>query len=508
MKKKKLNLSGAFAFILALLVLAVFIPINLITGYYDKGFDMTPSKKYTLDEKTVQLINDNSDKQIDLYFLYKMEYFKRADANQLLPLYHALTQLEEFDNVKLTCFDPNEQASLTKQLDPDGLLGLEQGDLVVKCNNVTKKVAHQKFFQEDRAGVREFAGESLIDSAIATCASGSLPGVYFLTGHGEKSIDANLSTFAQKMKEKDYDVQELDLDKAGAIPENAKIIYLVSPQQDLTDKEKDLLLTYAENGGSMSFLIDPCDTEGRFYNIEAVMEYFGLILDYNIVTESAPVNQLQDRDSMQSENYFRVEYPAGGQYNEEFTQDLTSDINVLVSNGEYIAGIAYPRSLTEIPEDSFPGAAYTERSSLIKNITTVDDNTGESGYTTVSKSMGGDEITAQQADEMLTGLDLDFGYYSYNKTSGGKMVCIGTSAVIDNDLYDVATTGTQMLTLFSNTWLYDADIQFGVENKFNSYDSMTFKDAKEAKTTMFLCFVPPFVIVLIGFIVWLKRRHS
>ena len=508
MKKKKLNLSGAFAFILAVLVLLICVPINLIVSYYDKGFDMSPSKKYTLNDKTVKLINDNSDKEIDLYFLYKLEKFKKAEASELLPLYHTLTQLDEFDNINLTCFNPNENAALTKELDPNNILSLEAGDLVVKCNNVSKKIAHGKFFQENQSGVREFAGEALIDSAIATCASGSLPAIYFLTGHGEKSIDGNLSSFALQLKAKDYDVQELDLEKEGSIPANAKIIYLVAPQKDLTEKEKDIILDYAENGGAISFLLDPCETEGRFYNIEAVMEYFGLILDYNIVTETSRANMLDDREYTQNENYFRVEYPAGSQYNSEFTQDLTSDLNYLISKGDYVAGIAYPRSLTEIPEDSFPGAAYTERSSIIKNISTTNAETGETGYTTASKSMGGDEVTAQQADDYLTGMALDFGYYSYNKESNAKMFVLGTSAPIDNDLLNVDVSGTQTLTLFSNTWLYDADVQFGVENKFNSYDKMTFRDAGEAKTVMAVVYVIPLIIAGIGVAVWLKRRHS
>ncbi len=121
-QKKKLNLSGAFAIVLAILVLLIFIPINLIVSYYDKGFDMTPSKKYTLDDKTVKLINDNSDKTIEIYFLYKLEELTRSDANELLPLYHTLTQLKEFDNIDFKSFDPNEKASLTQSLDPSGTL--------------------------------------------------------------------------------------------------------------------------------------------------------------------------------------------------------------------------------------------------------------------------------------------------------------------------------------------------------------------------------------------------
>ena len=507
--KKRRNFSGAIAFFTALLLLIVFIPINLIVSYYDRGFDMTPSKKYTLNEKTEQLLSDNSDKHIDIYYLSLLKYFQEAEASRYLPLYHTLTQLSERDNITLTCFEPNENAALSNELDPDGVLGVANGDIFVKCNGVTKKISHNKIFQRGADDSLQYAGEELIAAAIATCASGSLPTVYFLKGHSEKTINDSYAIYASNLKTAGYQVEELDLDAEGAIPSNAKIIYLAGPKEDITAKEKDLLLEYADNGGAMSFLIPPCDTEGRFFNIEEILEKFGIILDYNVVTESDPINMLNDKDGKQSENYFRVQYPVGGLYNDEFTQDLTADINDLVSAGEYIAGIANTRSITEIPEESFPGANYTERSSIIRNVPADDGS-----YSTVSKAMGGDDNTAAEANDLLSNMQLDFGYYSYNKTSGAKLIVIGTTAVIDVDQITstksiaLSISGTQMLTNFTNTWLYDSDIQFGVGNKINSYDSMSFRDAGEAQSVMVIVYVIPIVLAALGIFVWLKRRNS
>ncbi|WP_303825771.1 Gldg family protein [Ruminococcus flavefaciens] len=515
MKKKKFNLSGTVAFIIALLVLIIFIPINLIVSYFDKGFDMTPAGKYTLNDKTVELLDSTSDKKIDIYCLYNFEEFKRSENSEFLPLYHTLKQLEERDNITLTSFKPDENAALAKELDPEGYLGIENGDTFVKSNGVIKKISRSKVFQTGSDGSKQYAGEELLAAAITTCASGSLPTVYFLTGHGEKTLDTNLAEFAAILKTNNYEVSELDLGKEGAVPDNAKIIYLAGPTSDITDKERDLLLEYADNGGAMSFLIDPCDTEGRFTNIEKIMEEFGLILDYNIVTETTPANMLDDPDQNQNENYFRVEYPAGSQYNDEFTQDLTTDLNTLVSNGSFSAGISYPRSVTEIPEDAFPGASYIERSSIIKNTTGLDGS-----YTTVSKSMGGDDTTAKEANEKLSGISLDFGYYSYNKTTKAKLVVIGTTAPIDTvrctptveippeKMKPASTSATRMLTVFSNTWLYDSEIQFGVGNKINAYDYMKFSGSSDATKTIFSLFILPVVIAVIGLAVWLKRRNS
>lgn len=503
MKKRRSNFSGAVAVVIALLVLVIFVPINLIVSYYDKGYDMTPAKKYTLNEKTVELINNNSDKQIDIYYLSLLKYFQDSEATEFLPLYHTLTQLDDFDNVTLTCFEPNENAALANQLDPDGILGISTADIFVKCGDVIRKIDHNKIFQKTSDGVPQYAGEELIAAAMSICTKGSLPTVYFLTGHGEKSIEDNYSYYANIIRSRNYDVQEINLDETGAVPGNANIIYLAGPTKDITDKERDLLRAYAENGGSMSFLLAPCDTEGRFDNIEAIMEDFGLILDYNIVTETAPVNMLSDRESKQSDNYFRVEYPVGSTYNEDFTEDLTTDVNMLVSDAGYIAGIANARSMTEIPEDSFPGAGYTERSSIIRNTPAEDGS-----YSTVSRAMGGDDTTAREADEMLSGMVLDMGYYSYNKITGGKLIVIGSTAIIDSEMVAESLSATTTLATFSNTWLYDPDIEFGVGNKQTTYDYMTFKDAKEAKSVMVLVYVFPIVLAIIGIAVWLKRRHS
>ena len=93
MEKKKFDLSGAFAFVLALLILAVFVPINMIFGYKDKVFDMTPSGQFTLNPITKELLDETSDKPIDIYFLSNL--LDLQEVPKYLPLYHTLTALSD-----------------------------------------------------------------------------------------------------------------------------------------------------------------------------------------------------------------------------------------------------------------------------------------------------------------------------------------------------------------------------------------------------------------------------
>ncbi|MDE6093064.1 MAG: GldG family protein, partial [Ruminococcus sp.] len=118
MQKKKFNFSGILAIVISILILLIAVPINLIFSYSDKVYDMTPAGKYTLNQKTVQLLDEISDKQIEIYYLYDYSLSTFQNAPEFLPLYHTLDELSKRDNVTLITFNPNEEADRAAALDP------------------------------------------------------------------------------------------------------------------------------------------------------------------------------------------------------------------------------------------------------------------------------------------------------------------------------------------------------------------------------------------------------
>lgn len=510
-KRKKFSWSGPIAIVAALLVLLVFVPVNLAVSYFDDFYDMTPNKKYTLDPVTVELVEANKDKDIEIYFLAELRALKEDPTN--LPLYHTLTRLDAYDNIKLTCFNPNDDPTLARSLDPTGIHGISQADIFVKCGDVIKKVNKYMIFQnyDEVNRTSDYAGEEQIANAIKIVTNGSLPTVYFLTGHGEKSIEDSYLEYVNHLKANTYDVKELDLDKTGAIPSNAEIIYIAGPQQDITDKEKDLIKAYLSdpvNPGSVSFLLPPCETEGRFSNIESILLDYGLTIDYNIVRETDTLNMLYDRKNAQQPEFMRIHYMLPS---EDLKEDLTTDVVTLCNEGGLIAGVSNTRSVGRIDDDKFPAYDQFERASVIENIpvTTESDDgmSSVSSYSTESSAMGGDKSTAAQA-ERLTGEQLAYGYYSLNKTNNSKVMLFGSTDMIDGDMLSESVSGTNMLAIFSNTWLYDTEIPSGVSIKKEAVDKMTFKDAKEATTAIAITVIVPICVAVIGVAVWLKRRHA
>ena len=94
-----------------------------------------------------------------------------------------------------------------------------------------------------------------------------------------------------------------------------------------------------------------------------------------------------------------------------------------------------------------------------------------------------------------------------NKQTGAKLFVIGSDEPIIDDVTETVL-GTRALTLFSNTWLYDSDIDMGIGTKSNSYDTMTFADGNDASRTIQLFIIIPVIFALAGVAVWLKRRYA
>lgn len=506
MNKKKLSLSGPLAIALALLVLAVMVPINLIASYSDKVIDMTPAGKYTLNPITSKLLNDASDKHLDVYFLAQLSELQETP--QFLPLYHTLTELEKHDNITLTCFNPNKQPELVQELNPENKFSVSTGDIFIKCEDTIKWINSKKIFQQDANGIIEYAGEELIASSINVCTSGNLPTVYFLSGYSDKTMADNYYGYSEAIKNDNYAVEELDLSTVDEIPEKAAILYLAGPTRDISDSDRNKISAYLDNGGSISMLLPPCDTKGRFENIEFLLSKFEVSMDYNIITEDNSSYQLLDRDSNQSEYVFTVSYPDYSQTS-EYSENLTADINTLLQAdySTYMPGISNTRTFSELTS----GSALIEKAPIILNLPDTDPSLAQSAdelhYSNKSTPMGGDSDTAKLAKEKSYSEQV-YGFYSYNKQSGAKLIVIGTDDIINDKVFSPHTVGTRVLTLFSNTWLFDSDIDMGIGTKSNAYDTMHFDSEAKARSVLRIFTIIPIVVAVLGVIIWLKRRYA
>lgn len=486
---KTFNFSGILALVLAILILVIAIPINLIVSYFDFNIDMTPSKMYTLSDTSVKLLDSVRDKKIEFTILCELDDIKEID--EYLPLYYALEQYKSYENIDFNAYYPDEYPERVEELNPDGFFNLTTADIVIRCGNSIRKISSNQMFSDiydDNGNIVEqkYVGENLITGAIKAVTEGDIPQIYFLTGHGEKSIE-DYSLFTANLNNYNYTTSELNLSETKAVPDDAAIIFVCAPQHDITLEEKKLISEYTENGGNLAFLMSPDSSTERYTNIEDLMFRYNLAMDYNRLYESDK-NKIVNNDKYT----IAVSLPETA---ENSDVDLTTDLNTIIEQGIY----PYMCESRTFKTVTGPDSMIVQTGSLLQADVYSVQNTSA---TIKSEPYGGTE-------KVELGNTLDLAYYAHNTQNDSKMIVMGNAEFMDDEHVSAGFTIIPLyLCLSSITWMYDSDVDMEIEDKTRSFDNMVFDDANQAKNVMAIMIAIPIVFVVCGAGVWLKRRNS
>lgn len=486
---KTFNFSGILALVLAILILVIAIPINLIVSYFDFNIDMTPSKMYTLSDTSVKLLDSVRDKEIEFTILCELDDIKEID--EYLPLYYALEQYKSYENIDFNAYYPDEYPERVEELNPDGFFNLTTADIVIRCGNSIRKISSNQMFSDiydDNGNIVEqkYVGENLITGAIKAVTEGDIPQIYFLKGHGEKSIE-DYSLFTANLNNYNYTTSELNLSETKAVPDDAAIIFVCAPQRDITLEEKKLISEYTENGGNLAFLMSPDSSTERYTNIEDLMFRYNLAMDYNRLYESDK-NKIVNNDKYT----IAVSLPEAA---ENSDVDLTTDLNTIIEQGIY----PYMCESRTFKTVTGPDSMIVQTGSLLQADVYSVQNTSA---TIKSEPYGGTE-------KVELGNTLDLAYYAHNTQNDSKMIVMGNAEFMDDEHVSAGFTIIPLyLCLSSITWMYDSDVDMEIEDKTRSFDNMVFDDANQAKSVMAIMIAIPIVFVVCGAGVWLKRRNS
>ncbi|MDE5755005.1 MAG: GldG family protein [Oscillospiraceae bacterium] len=502
-EKKFKNLKNrkftAYAMILAVLALVVAVPLNLLASRLNIIWDMTPAKLYELSDTTKDYLK-NLDKQVDFYFLMDMDYLSTDDNS--MALYYSLKQYSEYENINFIDFDPDTHPELVAQLKEDGY-NLAVGDMVLHCEGRSKHVQGTSMYQYEVSyddnnnstiQAAYFRGENYITGAINAVASGKEASVYFLSGHGEKTLSNDYTKFNENMRNINYNAQELNLATVDAVPEDAAILILAAPKSDLTNDETRLINNYLDNGGNICFLMSPNEDEIAYKNIESIMNAFGIGMDYDVVAET---------DSSRYVSGDPYTYRVSIVRNEDTDVDLTSELADMTDNG-YYAFMSNSRSFHQ-----YLGSDDTslQVGSLLQTIGNTSDY-GYSNATAVGEPYGGTDSLA----ETIEGQPLDLAMYSISSSrNNAKVFAMGNAEFIDDDNVKEDYMIIPVYLMLSNmTWMYDSDLilDMGISDKERNYDFMLINSESTANATMITFIVVPVLIGLSGAGVWIKRRYS
>lgn len=247
---------GSLAVVFTVVFIAVIIVINVLvsaltTRFPSMNFDLTKEGLNTLsdeatdvakeivNETTIYIIgSEDAIRGDEVYSNYSLKYSQVANLADRL---HELN-----DKIKVEYIDPDMNPQFISDYAGDSLT---TGKVMVKTDKRHKTLAVTDLFsiQQD-SSTGQYNYYSKVDGALANALYlvnlDTVPVVAFATGHNEMlTVSDNLSTFTGMLNDNNFEVKEFNM-LTDEIPEDASIVVLGMPTTDYTSDELSKLEAY------------------------------------------------------------------------------------------------------------------------------------------------------------------------------------------------------------------------------------------------------------------------
>lgn len=469
--KKSLK-NGSYSMGITAIVIAVLVVINLIVGQIPEKYtqvDVSTQKLYTISDTTEKYLKDmNTDVTI-----YHIVQSGKEDSvlEKMLTRYE-----EESKHIKVEKKDPVLYPNFTSQYTSDDVA---DNSLIVVAGEKSKVISYSDLYETEmdyttyQTNTTGFDGEGQIDSAISYVTSENLPVIYTLEGHEELELNSSLTDSLQKAN---YDVQSLNLLTQDAVPEDTGCLMIAAPQKDLSEEEAQKIITYMEAGGKVMIFTEYTGTD--MPNLKSVLENYGVTTGDGVIMEGDTGHYIMQRP------YYIV--PTID------SSDITSGIK---SNNRYVlAPISQPVKTLSDYRDTL------QISSLLSTSDKAYIKTDVQNMTTYEKEDSDEEGSFQVGVSVTEQVDDD------NTT---QLVYFGCASLLDEATDQQVSGGNTDLVLAALGWMCENDAPvIDVTSKSLTMSYLTVPQFDAAYWSIIVCGVIPVVFLLIGTVIWFKRRKQ
>ena len=469
---KKYLKNGSYSSVMIVVFIAIIIVINMIAGNLPSKYtqlDISAEKLYTIGDETKAMLKD-LDKDVTIYQIAQSGSEDETISN-LLQRY-----ADESEHITVEVKDPVVNPKFVSEYTTDNL---SSNSLIVVCGDRNKVINYNNIYQSEldyntySYNTTGFDGEGQITSAIAYVTSEDLPILYTLEGHGEQELD---STIKEDVEKANMDIQSLNLLTEGSVPDDASCLLINSPTSDFSDDEKDAIITYLENGGKAMIFSDYTGTEMK--NFDAILENYGVKRAEGLVFEG---------DSQ----HYAMQMPYYLVPTVEST-DITSEV---ASSGYYIL---------------MPYAQGIQKTDDVRDTVNIESllTTSDSAYSKTDMSSG----TLEKEDGDVE-RPFDLGVSITESVEDGKethIIYFSTANLLQGEVNQMVSGGNEKLVMAAFSSLVDSEttttVSIPAKSLEVSYLTLTAYDASFWK----ICVIGliPGAFLVIGFMIWLKRRKA
>lgn len=317
-----------------------------------------------------------------------------------------------------------------------------------------------------------FDGEGAITSALSYVSTDDLPVVYTLDGHGESLLSAKMTSMITK---DNYTISSLSLLTSQSVPEDCDALIVVSPRQDLTESERDIILDYLSKGGSLLYFAGV--TNADLPNFDALLAAYGLRLERGMIFEQGSANYL-------AAGYFQYLLP------DLASHDITAS---MIEGGQHAL---MPTAQGVVETDSHRGTL--EINSILRT-------TGQSYL----KRLDHDITTAEKETGDIDG-PFSVGTVVTEETPGGTThLAVYTSALMLDDTIDEAVySGNSNLVLSTLGWMCQHEQSMSIHAKPVDAEKLMIPGNAYNIISAVIVLVLPLTILALGAFVTISRRRK
>lgn len=483
---------GANNTVLVIGAIVIFVLVNLLASALSEKFpatriDLTENGLYEIGKATKNVLAelDEGNNDVTIYYM-RDSGEKDSYVNEVVLKYVAASKNLKYEDV-FYIKDPG----FVKRF--EDIENVSEHSIIVEnaANGRHRMISYIDMFEisNDVSTGQRYPSAAILESkltnAIAYCISEEETVVCFTTDHGEPS-PAEMSNI---LAGENITATQFSL-KVADVPEECRMLYIISPVDDFLPEEIDRLDKYLDQGGSVQIAVEPYFELPR---LQSYLAEWGVTLGNNIVAEGSPNYSTQNQN-----NGLDIIFP------QVVESGLTED--VISKNVPVFATLCRSVSFEQdnlgaiTKKDVF----YTTKQGMAYDL--LYDENGETN---------GLSDGVQGVYDLAVYLEKTVGE-NYDKTA--RLLVAGSSSFWGVTQYAEVADMTGFLhenSIGNNSFFVGSayemiglnSTKLTIEGKSLNSSRLIMTEAQQKIYRIIFCFALPILIVLAGIIIWLRRRH-
>lgn len=474
-EERKKNLRhGSYVSIMTVIVIALVVAVNLVVGQLPSSvtqIDASSRQLYTIGEDTENLVR-GLEQDVTLYYVVtggnENEYISR-----MLERYEDLS-----DHLTVEKVDPELHPTFTSQYTDEEV---SDNSIIVVSGDKSRVVGSSDMLVQElnyytySYQVTEFDGEGQVTSAIAYVISDNLPVLYQLTGHDEQSLGSSLTDSIEK---NNIEIQDLSLLTEESVPEDAAALLICSPSRDISEEEAQKILSYLEGGGKVLLFTDYSQEE--MPNLESLLTNYGLQKGTGIVMEGDSSCYYPQRPDVLIPEINTDSSVLSG---------LTDDVYALIQDAQPVETLEEYRDTLEIEN-----LLTTTDIGYVKEVS-------DDGMISFQQEEGDDTGTFAVGVSVTEAIDDE---------TESQLIYFSSSTLTADELDQYVSGGNSEILscILTNLCEMEDNITFNIPAKSLSVEYLSYTNQSAAIFKVIVIAVIPAAFLLVGFIIWMKRRKQ